>query len=219
MAENEVSSLDHTHLLFLQAGDTPGLVLISIKLTRPENYALWSRRMKLALREKGKPGFVDGSCVKSRYIGELAEQWEKYARKVWNDFQERFDKLDLTRIYHLWTAIAIMRQGLDSVTSYYTKIKDLWDELDVLAPLSSCDCEESRTYVVHLKSQRALQFLMGLNESYDNVRSNILARRPVVTVNEAYVVVTQEESQRSLGLVDTHSDPLTMLAGRIQGFK
>ncbi|XP_075107057.1 uncharacterized protein LOC142180036 [Nicotiana tabacum] len=213
MAGNEVSSLDHTHLLFLQAGDTPGLILIPLKLTRPENYALWSRRMKLALRGKGKPGFVDGSCVKSRYIGELAEQWEKCNAK------ERFDKLDLTRIYHLWTAIATMRQGIDSVTSYYTKIKDLWDELDVLAPLSSCDCEESRTYVVHLKSQRALQFLMGLNESYDNVRSNILSRRPVVTVNEAYVVVTQEESQRSLGLVDTHSDPLTMLAGRIQGFK
>lgn len=117
------------------------------------------------------------------------------ARKVWNDFQERFDRSDLTRIYHLWTEIATMRQGTDLVTSYYTKMKDLWDEMDVLAQLFSCDCEEFRSSVEHLKLQRVLQFLIGLNESYGNVRSNILARRPVVTVNKAYVVVTQEESQ------------------------
>nr|XP_009588195.1 uncharacterized protein LOC104085776 [Nicotiana tomentosiformis] len=104
-----------------------------------------------------------------------------------------------------------MRQGTDSITSYYTKMKDLWDELDVLAPLSCCDCEEARPSIELLKSQCFLQFLMGLNESYSNVRSNIFARRPVVTVNEAYAIVTQEESQGSLGVVDTHKDPLTMV--------
>lgn len=62
-----------------------------------------------------------------------------------------------------------------------------------------------------------MQFLMGLSESYGNVRSNILARRLVVIGNEAYAIVTEEESQRSLGLVDTHRDPLTILAGRTQG--
>ncbi|XP_070037155.1 uncharacterized protein [Nicotiana tomentosiformis] len=112
-----------------------------------------------------------------------------------------------------------MRHGKNLVTNYYTKMKDLWDELDILAPISSCDCEESRPSVEHLKSQRVLQFLMGLNESYGNVRSNILARRPVDSVNEAYAIVTQEESQRTLGVVDTHRDPLTMLVGKTQGFK
>jgi len=98
-------------------------------------------------------------------------------------------------------------------------MKDLWDELDVLAPISCCDGEESRPSVEHLKSQRVLQFLMGLNESYGNVRSNILARRLVVTINEAYAIVSQEESQRTLGVVDTYRDPLTMFAGKTQGFK
>ncbi|XP_070029687.1 uncharacterized protein [Nicotiana sylvestris] len=200
--------------------------------------------MKLALREKGKLRFVDGACTKSRYRGELVEQWEKCnaivlswigstvsnqlmprivyasdARKVWNDFQEIFDRSNLTRIYYLWSEIAMMRQGTDSVTNYYTKMKDLWDELDVLAPISCCDCEESRPSIKHLKSQRVLQFLMGLNESYGNVRSNILARRPVFTINEAYVIVPQEENRRTLSVVDIQRDPLTMLARRTQGFK
>lgn len=51
---------------------------------------------------------------------------------------------------------------------------------------------------------------MGLNEIY--VRSNVLLKRPVVTVNKAYAIVIQEESQRTLGIVDTNSDSLTMFA-------
>ncbi|XP_070012839.1 uncharacterized protein [Nicotiana sylvestris] len=133
--------------------------------------------MKLAFRGKSKLGFVDGSCVKRMYKGELVEQWEKYnaivlswigstvsnelmpsivyasnANKVSADFQERFDRSNLTRIYHLWTAIVTLRQRTNSVTSYYSKMKDLWDELDVIAPLASCDCEESRPSVELLKN-------------------------------------------------------------------
>ncbi|XP_070052963.1 uncharacterized protein [Nicotiana tomentosiformis] len=62
----------------------------------------------------------------------------------------------------------------------------------------------------------AKKFLMGLNESYSNVRSNVLMKRPVVSVNEAYAIVTQEESQRALGVTDMNKDPLTMMAGRPQ---
>ncbi|OIT06305.1 hypothetical protein A4A49_61637, partial [Nicotiana attenuata] len=167
----------------------------------------------LSLRGKSKLGFVDGTCVKSMYSGELAEQWEKCNAII------LFDRSDLTRIYHLWTAITTLRQGIDSVTSYFLKMKDLWDELDVLVPLSSCDYEEYRPSVEHLRSKRLLQFLMGLNESYSNIRSNVLAKRPVVIVNEAYAIVTQEEIQRSIGVVDTHREQLTMLAGKGRDFR
>ncbi|XP_075076299.1 uncharacterized protein LOC142162967 [Nicotiana tabacum] len=98
-------------------------------------------------------------------------------------------------------------------------MKDLWDELDILAPLPSCDYEKSRPYVDNLVRQRLLQFLMGLNESYSKIRSNILQRRPVLAVNQAYSAAVQEESRRALGEVETNKDPLTMLAGRGQMFK
>ncbi|XP_075108712.1 uncharacterized protein LOC142180394 [Nicotiana tabacum] len=98
-------------------------------------------------------------------------------------------------------------------------MKDLWDELNILAPLPSCDCEGSRPYVDHLVRQRLLQFLIGLNESYGQIRSNIWQRRPVLIINQAYSVVVQEESQRALGVVETNKNPLTMLAGRGQMFK
>ncbi|XP_075074595.1 uncharacterized protein LOC142162171 [Nicotiana tabacum] len=158
--------------------------------------------MKLALREKSKLGFVDETYVKSTYRGELAEQWEK-----------------CNAIVLSWTGSTVSNELMPSIVYASNARKDLWDELDVLVPLSSCDCGEARHSIEHLRSQHVVQFLMGLNETYSNIRSNVLAKRPVVTINEAYEIVTQEENQRALGVVDTHKEPLTMLAGKGPDFR
>lgn len=59
---------------------------------------------------------------------------------------------------------------------------------------------------------------MGLNESYSQIRSSILARYPIVTVNEAQAVVSQEESQRTLGVVDA-KEAVTLQAEKSQTYK
>lgn len=70
----QVSQINYTYLLFLHPSDTLEALLISLKLTGPENYTLWSRSMALALLGKNKLGLVDGSCPQSLYKGELAKQ-------------------------------------------------------------------------------------------------------------------------------------------------
>ncbi|XP_069150324.1 uncharacterized protein [Solanum lycopersicum] len=121
------------------------------------------------------------------------------SKKIWNDFMERFDKSNLTRIFHLWKEIIILLQGTDSVTAYYSKMRDVWDETDVMVPSPSCDCVESSSHVEHVKKQRLLQFFIGLNESYAQMRSSILLSPFVPSVNQAYAMAIQEESQRRLG--------------------
>lgn len=76
--------------------DTPGVVIIPIKLTGLENYGLWSQLMKLALR-------VAAELMPSILYCTSAKQ-------VWLDFKERFDRSNLTRVYHLWTEIMNLRQ-------------------------------------------------------------------------------------------------------------
>ena len=71
------TKIDLHHPLYLQASDSPGLVIILIKLTGPENYSLWSKSMELARRGKGKLGFVDGNYTNIKFKGELEEVWEK----------------------------------------------------------------------------------------------------------------------------------------------
>ncbi|KAH0675157.1 hypothetical protein KY285_022958 [Solanum tuberosum] len=68
---------DHNDPPFLQSTDTPGITLIGIQPTGTENYALWSRYMKIALLGKNKLGFIDGTCAKSSYSGVLLNRWER----------------------------------------------------------------------------------------------------------------------------------------------
>lgn len=72
MVELEVT--DPRHPLCFLPSDNPGNVIISIQLSRSENYLIWSRAMKIALRTKRKLGFIDGSCKKSLYKDDLAEE-------------------------------------------------------------------------------------------------------------------------------------------------
>ncbi|XP_027769955.1 uncharacterized protein LOC114075978 [Solanum pennellii] len=58
---------------------------------------------------------------------------------------------------------------------------------------------------------------MGLNESFSHVRSDLLLKSEVPSINQAYAIVIQEENQRLLGVVDSNKEPLTMMAGRGQG--
>ena len=112
--------------LYLHPSDTPGSILISQKLTGIENYIGWSNSMRVALLAKNKIAFVDGSCRKEQYLGDLEHEWERCnafvlswitnsvsnelanglmfsssAHTVWKDLKERFDKRNLTRIYQL----------------------------------------------------------------------------------------------------------------------
>jgi hypothetical protein len=41
-----------------------------------------------------------------------------------------------------------------------------------------------------------MQFLMGLNDNYNGVRSNILTMSPLPNVRQAYSLVIQNETQR-----------------------
>ncbi|XP_070005865.1 uncharacterized protein LOC142162995 [Nicotiana tabacum] len=142
--------IDHTHPFFLQPSDTPGLILIPILLTGSENYGLWSRSMRLALKAKRKLGFVTGTCAKESFKDALMEEWETCnvivhswimnsiskelfsgiiyasdAYAVWEDLKERFDKVNRVRIFPLHRSISRLSQGSDSVVVYFTKLKEL----------------------------------------------------------------------------------------------
>ncbi|KAL8138180.1 hypothetical protein V2J09_004181 [Rumex salicifolius] len=60
---------------------------------------------------------------------------------------------------------------------------------------SACTCGNGSRSI---DEDRLLQLLMGLNDSYNQVRSNILMSKPVVKVYEAYSILIEEEKQRAI---------------------
>ncbi|XP_070050762.1 uncharacterized protein [Nicotiana tomentosiformis] len=119
------------------------------------------------------------------------------AQNVWRNLKERFDKRNISRIYNLLQEIAALKQGLSHISTYYSKLKDLWDEYDVMAPTPLCPCPESKVFLEHIQQQCLVQFLSGLNESFAQAKGQIMLMIPTPTINEAYGVVVQDESQRA----------------------
>ncbi|XP_019224271.1 PREDICTED: uncharacterized protein LOC109205958 [Nicotiana attenuata] len=214
MGDNKI---DHTHPLFVHPSDTPDSVLIPIQLKGSENYGLWRRSMKIALQAKMKLGFVDGKHTKATFPAALHEDWKtcnaivlswimnnvspdllsgivcaSNARAVWEDLRERFDKVNRMRIYQLHREIAKISQGTDSVSTYFTKLKELWREFDAIVPPSN----SVKDYVELLSQQRLLQFLGGLNDSYSQARRQILMKSTEPSLNQAYAMVIEDETQK-----------------------
>ncbi|KAL5766700.1 hypothetical protein ACOSP7_017317 [Xanthoceras sorbifolium] len=98
--------------------------------------------------------------------------------EIWMNLQERFSQ--------------------DSIFSYYTKMKMLWDELTVCSPSIMCTYGGQKDLKEKEERIRLGQFLMGLNEIYSAVRGQIMLLHPLPTVKKEYSLLCEEEKQRGL---------------------
>ncbi|GJT66196.1 cysteine-rich receptor-like protein kinase 8 [Tanacetum coccineum] len=62
--------------------------------------------------------------------------------------------------------------------------------------ICTCNCENGRVNDERDQRKRLIQFLMGLDEGYSNVRGQILLMQPLPSVTKAYTMVRQEKKQR-----------------------
>jgi FtsZ-binding cell division protein ZapB len=83
------------------------------------------------------------------------------AHEVWEDLHERFSQSNAPRIFEIQRDIACLRQEQLSVSTYYTKLKGLWDELSSYNDTIQGTQQEQ---------QKMMQFLMGLNDFYSAIR-------------------------------------------------
>uniref|UniRef100_A0A803QH13 Polyprotein n=1 Tax=Cannabis sativa TaxID=3483 RepID=A0A803QH13_CANSA len=76
---------------------------------------------------------------------------------------------------------------------------DIWNRCnDLYCPLPVCNCGAMKIVQEYQEEDKVMEFLIGLNESYGAVRSQILMQDPLPAVNKAYASVIQEERQRSI---------------------
>ncbi|XP_062080551.1 uncharacterized protein LOC133785320 [Humulus lupulus] len=85
---------------------------------------------------------------------------------MWNELNSRLDQGNGPKIFDLRTSLISLHQGDDSVSSYFTKLKAIWDEIIDLCPRLPCTCAASADSLDFLNQEHVLQFLTGLNESF-----------------------------------------------------
>ncbi|XP_070035164.1 uncharacterized protein [Nicotiana tomentosiformis] len=180
--------------------------------------------MKIVLHGKNKLGFVLGIYRKEMYGVSLHELCDRHnaivlawimntiypslistviyasnAYKVWEELRERFDKVNASKACYLHKKIATLVKGVSSVSVYFSRLCELWDEYETLAPPSYCGCPKSRKHAEQYQLQKLYQFLFGLNESYENAKNQVLTIRPLPNINQSYSMIVNVESQRKIG--------------------
>ncbi|XP_019189874.1 PREDICTED: uncharacterized protein LOC109184333 [Ipomoea nil] len=219
--------------LILGINDNPSAVLVSPPLVGSSNYGTWCVSMRIALEIKNKWSLIDGSITSLsrehpqylawRRCNLLVCSWLFKAvhpsiaqslmhldkgREIWEDLRRRFSHCDAQRISILQNEIYNMKQGLMSVSDYYTKSRTLWEEMNTLRPLPICKCNPrcACDLVDEIRKERdvdqVIRFLQGLNDDYNSLKSNILVLDPLPEVYKVYVMAEKLERQISLTILN-----------------
>ncbi|GJZ47306.1 hypothetical protein Tco_0601138 [Tanacetum coccineum] len=77
---------------------------------------------------------------------------------------------------------------------------------DAIIELPKCVCNASESFKKHNQLLKLMQFLMGLDDSYMQIRSSILSKEVLPDVRSAYATISSEESHRVVvGSIDGSS--------------
>ncbi|KAF7835230.1 uncharacterized protein G2W53_010089 [Senna tora] len=221
--------------------DQPGMSLVVSPLIGT-NYLGWSIAIKTALEAKGKLGFLTteesldeeeywkwkkaDSMVKSWVINSMTKELAdlfvfcRTTKELWDELQERFGASCGPQLYQIQKEAALTVQGSDSVVTYYGKLRKWWEQLSRLSPLprctcGNCSCGINKRLIDRDSSDKLIQFLMGLNQKFKPIRTQVLNLDPFPTVNRAFAMVTQDEMQMEVGDT-TPTDPLEMAAAMVK---
>ncbi|KAH0779192.1 hypothetical protein KY290_005619 [Solanum tuberosum] len=99
--------------------------------------------------------------------------------------------------FKLRKELANISQGSLDIPSYFNKIKQLWDKIASISVRQAriCNCDAKGLYQEDEDEQKLYQFLVGLNDTYVQVRSHILLK-PTHLVGVAYGLLLNDEKQR-----------------------
>ncbi|GJV00859.1 putative transcription factor interactor and regulator CCHC(Zn) family protein [Tanacetum coccineum] len=223
-SNSNIVDIDINDPLYLHSNDTNGTPLINLKLiTRTKNYRVWTVALKHCIHSKNKMGFVDGTCIKPdpETSPFLAMQWERCnsvvliwilncvsanlfvcqvfssnAKTMWDELAETYDKVHGSVTFNLHHKINTLSQNGSKLSDYYHKLNSLWREYDAMVQLLVCTCDGAGSYKDHAQLLKLMQFVMGLDDVYAPIRSNILTTYPLRTVKEAFSLFSRNESYR-----------------------
>ncbi|XP_074306374.1 uncharacterized protein LOC141641618 [Silene latifolia] len=160
---------------------------------------------------KNKIGFIDGSLPKPVANATTARNWQRCNDIVFSWIINSVSPEIGDFILHSATAQEAwagrnfkkdFSQGNDSVVTYFTKLKSIWDEINGMGmnPKCSCGCTcgAKEKQIKFQEYKKAVEFLMGLNNTYAVVRGTILMQNPLPKIAVIYNNLLQEERQREI---------------------
>nr|XP_017225299.1 PREDICTED: uncharacterized protein LOC108201523 [Daucus carota subsp. sativus] len=232
---------------YLHPSDNPGMKLVSLQFDGT-GFGDWKRSMMMSLSAKNITGFIDGTIVKPPDTDVLSKPWERCnsmlsswlvgsldpsisrsvlyfptAREIWLNLEERYGQASGTSLYSLQESLHEIRQGTDSISAYFTKIKMIWDQLDAIDTIPTCECNNctcaiTQKLIKSRENRRLTEFLMKLASGYEILRGSMLIMNPLPSISHAYRLLLQEENHKKLTHSSQSHDESMAFAANRRGF-
>ena len=125
------------------------------------------------------------------------------AEDAWKYLKTWFSQENGPRTFQLQKTIAGLAQESNSVSTYYTQFKGIWDEFSNYCPIPNCSCGKctfgSMQSVSEFHSQVYIyHFSMGLNNQFSTVHGQIFLMEPFPLFNKVFSMILQDERQREI---------------------
>ncbi|KAK9733373.1 hypothetical protein RND81_04G063500 [Saponaria officinalis] len=133
----------------------------------------------------------------------------KTAKQLWSEIRERYGQSNGPLLFSIKKGVKECCSREYVNCEYFNKLKKYWDDIEEIesypdfscGALTKCSCNLLKKIMEQALKEKVIMFLMGLNNSFDNVRSNILSMEPLPNINKTYSIVHQIESQKMINSV------------------
>jgi hypothetical protein len=208
------------------------------------NYSTWAFQFELFLKGKALWGHIDGTDVEQSSTSDKPKadgsspSWDvldarimswilglveflivtnlrphRSAQSMWVYLKKVYLQDNVARHFQLEHAIAMFQHGSLSIQDYYSAFLTLWHEYSALVTADVPVATLSTIQTLHATTQRD-QFLMKLRPEYESVRSVLLNRSPVPSLDFCFGELLREEqclsTQAILEQSHGSSGPATM---------
>ncbi|KAF3782843.1 hypothetical protein EJ110_NYTH23009 [Nymphaea thermarum] len=196
MADSSSSSTVHTNVSDVGSTRTDNVpVQVTTIQLNKENYLRWSAAITMGIAGRGCIAYVNGRKVEpvEGNIQPLILR-KKTARDMWVILEHMYgQKKRKVRVYQLMRDVYSLRQGTRSVAEFYAALKSKWEDLDYHSDLTWKCPQDQMQYMTKEWENRVFLFLSGLNDDYENIRSQILNSDESFSIEDVYARVEAEE--------------------------
>ncbi|KAF3771504.1 hypothetical protein EJ110_NYTH60248 [Nymphaea thermarum] len=235
MTDSSSSSTVHTNVPDVGSTrmDNVPVQVTTIQLNK-ENYLRWSAAITVGIAGRGRIVYVNGrkvepvegsiawdtwyledNQVKMWIINSVSSEIQplilrkKTARDMWVILEHMYgQKKRKVHVYQLMRDVYSLRQGTRSIVEFYAALKSKWEDLDYHSDLTWKCPQDQMQYMTKEWENRVFLFLSGLNNDYENIRSQILNSDESFSIEDVYARVEAEEQRKLFSCTFTLSSSL-----------
>ncbi|KAF7836458.1 Retrovirus-related Pol polyprotein from transposon RE1 [Senna tora] len=209
-------------------------VLITGHKLNGHNYLQWRQSVYMFICGKGKDDYLTGatkapdqntlahkkwkaedhmvmSWLVNSMTTEVGDNFLLYptSHEIWEAAKEAYSTQEKSaEIYDVECVLHDLKQGDMLVNQYFTSLNRCWQKLDLLETYAWSCTADALNFKKITEQKRLYKFLMGLTDSFEEVRSRILGRNTLPSLKEAFSEVRCEESRKKINHLSTTKSPL-----------